>query len=220
MTDVKIGVQLTEYAVAENGGNISLCVQIFEGCLERDVVIEYATFDATAQSTYVLYQSSLILVCCIHTYILHSSVCNCNTYSSQAFYHVTTTERITSQNMLFMLMQATIIIIIIMNVMTFLHIDESDYGSISCELTFEASFGDLSGVGDSECVDVVIVNNDIKEYDESFVFAICSGGDDDVEICEREANVLIDDEDSKSAKFIFNITDDFMFNMLLTAIIK
>ena len=106
-----------------------------------------------------------------------------------------------------------------MNVMTFLHIDESDYGSTSGELTFEASFGDLSGVGDSECVDIVIVNNYIKEYDESFVFAICSGGDDDVEICEREANVLIDDEDSKSSKFIFNITDDFMFNMLLTAII-
>ena len=97
-----------------------------------------------------------------------------------------------------------------MNVMTFLHIDESDYESSSGELTFEASFGNLSEVGDSECVDVVIVNNDIKEYNESFVFAICSGGDDDVEICEREANVLIIDEDSKSAKFIFNIRNCMM----------
>ena len=46
--------------------------------------------------------------------------------------------------------------------MTFCHVDESDYESSSGELTFAASFGNLSGVGDSECVDVVIVNDDIK----------------------------------------------------------
>ena len=111
MTDVKIDVQLTEYAVAENDGNISLCVQIFEGCLERDVVIEYATFDATAQSTYVLYQSSLILVCWIRTFYIIVYVIAILTvpkFFAKLFCYVTTTERITSQNMLFMLMQATI----------------------------------------------------------------------------------------------------------------
>ena len=111
MTDVKIDVQLTEYAVAENGGDISLCVQIFEGCLERDVVIEYATFDATAQSTYVLYQSSLILVCWIRTFYIIVYVIAILTVPklfTKLFCYVTTTERITSQNMLFMLMQATI----------------------------------------------------------------------------------------------------------------
>ena len=115
MTDVKIGVQLTEYAVAENGGNIRLCVQIFEGCLERYVVIEYATFDATAQGTYVLYQSSLILVCCIHTFyivVYVIAILTVTKFFCQAFCYVTTTERITSQNMLFMLMQATIILLL------------------------------------------------------------------------------------------------------------
>ena len=70
MTDVKIGIQFTHYAVEEDDGSVSLCAQIVEGCLERYVVIEYSTFDATAQSTYVLYQSSLILVYRTHTFYI------------------------------------------------------------------------------------------------------------------------------------------------------
>ena len=70
MTDVKIGVQFTHYAVEEDDGSVSLCAQIVEGCLERYAVVEYAMFDATAQSTYVLYQSSLILVYCTHTFYI------------------------------------------------------------------------------------------------------------------------------------------------------
>ena len=85
MTDVKIGVQFTHYAVEEDDGSVSLCAQIVEGCLERYVVIKYATFDATAQSTYVLYQSSLLLVYCTHTFYIVMYIYNCSTYSSQGF---------------------------------------------------------------------------------------------------------------------------------------
>ena len=105
-------------------------------------------------------------------------------------------------------MQATIILFCITACLTFCHVDESDYESSSGELTFAASFGNLSRVGDSECVDIVIVNDDINEFYESFVFVLCTGGNYFVEISERETNIYIYDEDSKS-DFMFNISDDF-----------
>lgn len=59
---MRIGVQSQIYNVDENEGNVTLCIEIVDGCLERDVLINYATFDATALSMYSLNCSVCILV--------------------------------------------------------------------------------------------------------------------------------------------------------------
>ena len=41
------------YYVEENAGSIRLCAELIEGCLERDAVINFATFDGTAQSKFI-----------------------------------------------------------------------------------------------------------------------------------------------------------------------
>ena len=50
LLDALFGVQYDTYFVAENDGPVTLCAELLEGCLEREVIVEYATFDGTAQS--------------------------------------------------------------------------------------------------------------------------------------------------------------------------
>lgn len=76
--------------------------------------------------------------------------------------------------------------------LTFLLIDESDYESSFGVLKFEAG-----SWGDSSCVDIVIVIDDVKEKNETFVFAICEGGDKDIDICYNFADIHIIDDDCK-----------------------
>ena len=49
-SDVKIGVQYHNYYVDEYDGNFTVCAAIFQGCLERELEVEYGTIDATALS--------------------------------------------------------------------------------------------------------------------------------------------------------------------------
>ena len=51
-SDVKIGVQDPDYYVYEYE-NVRVCGAILEGCLERDLKVEYGTIDATALSMYL-----------------------------------------------------------------------------------------------------------------------------------------------------------------------
>ena len=50
-SDAFFGVQFDTYFVAEDAGSVRLCAQLMDGCLQREVVIDYATLDATAEST-------------------------------------------------------------------------------------------------------------------------------------------------------------------------
>lgn len=50
--DVKIGVQSDSYYVDEFSGTVRVCAAIFEGCLERDIEVEYGTVDGHAKSKY------------------------------------------------------------------------------------------------------------------------------------------------------------------------
>ena len=69
--------------------------------------------------------------------------------------------------------------------------DYTDYEGRVCRLTFES--GSMSGAVD--CVDIEIIDDDYKEENESFVFALCAGGDPSVHIDNFYADVYIIDED-------------------------
>ena len=49
-SDALFGVQNDTFFVSEDAGPAVLCVVLLDGCLERDVVIDYSTLDATAES--------------------------------------------------------------------------------------------------------------------------------------------------------------------------
>ena len=72
--------------------------------------------------------------------------------------------------------------------------DGTDYKARVCQLTFDSG----STAGDTSCVDIVIIDDDVKEANESFIFALCAGGDDDVHIDDFHADVHIWDDDSMS----------------------
>ena len=69
--------------------------------------------------------------------------------------------------------------------------DYTDYEGRVCRLTFES--GSMSGAVD--CVDIEIIDDDYKEQNESFVFALCAGGDPSVHINNFYADVYIIDKD-------------------------
>ena len=50
VSDATFNVKNETYFVEEDNGPATLCVVLADGCLERDVEIEYSTFDATALS--------------------------------------------------------------------------------------------------------------------------------------------------------------------------
>ena len=51
VSDALFNVENATYYVEENDGPVYPCVVLADGCLERDVVVDYATFDAKALST-------------------------------------------------------------------------------------------------------------------------------------------------------------------------
>ena len=69
--------------------------------------------------------------------------------------------------------------------------DGTDYYGSTCRLTFES--GSMDGA--AECVDIDIIDDDYKEENESFIFAICAGGDPSVHIDDFYADVYIIDDD-------------------------
>ena len=50
LLDALFGIEYDTYFVAENYGPVTLCAELLEGYLEREVIIEYTTLDGTAQS--------------------------------------------------------------------------------------------------------------------------------------------------------------------------
>ena len=59
--DVTFAPQLDVYTVTEGAPPLPLCAEIVDGCLEREVEIEYATVDATAQSKFSYLFSSFFV---------------------------------------------------------------------------------------------------------------------------------------------------------------
>ena len=55
-----------------------------------------------------------------------------------------------------------------------------------------------SNTGDTQCVDVSIINDDCKEKNESFILAICALGDASVHILEFFTHVYIVDDEGES----------------------
>ena len=51
--DALFSVQNYTYTVAENDGPVTVCAELVDGCLQREIIIEYATFDGTAQSMFM-----------------------------------------------------------------------------------------------------------------------------------------------------------------------
>ena len=49
VSDALFNVESDTYFVDEDGGPATLCVVLADGCLERDVIIDFATFEATAE---------------------------------------------------------------------------------------------------------------------------------------------------------------------------
>ena len=70
-------------------------------------------------------------------------------------------------------------------------------------------FSSGSVAGDEQCVEIVIIDDDCKEDNESFVFAICAGGDPAVHIDDFYSNVYIIDQDGKN--FVHLIVVSFFF---------
>ena len=70
--------------------------------------------------------------------------------------------------------------------------DGVDYYSVSGEFVFSAGSTD----GDSECVDVAIINDDVLEVTELFTFALFSN-DSAVDLLIPRADVYIIDEDGQ-----------------------
>ena len=64
--------------------------------------------------------------------------------------------------------------------------------------TSYVKFSSGSVAGDEQCIDIVIIDDNCKEDNESFVFAICAGGDPAVHIDDFYSNVYIIDQDSKN----------------------
>lgn len=62
----------------------------------------------------------------------------------------------------------------------------------------ELHFGPGSVQGDLECVDISLIDDYVKEVNESFTFAICPIRDEDAHIANFCAEVEIEDDDSKS----------------------
>ena len=52
-SDATFSVESIVYYVYENDGPIEICAELVTGCLEREIVLQYSTFDATAQSMYI-----------------------------------------------------------------------------------------------------------------------------------------------------------------------
>ena len=50
-SDALFGFQEEVYYVGENAGFVRVCIELFDGCLERDVYVECKKFGATADST-------------------------------------------------------------------------------------------------------------------------------------------------------------------------
>lgn len=93
----------------------------------------------------------------------------------------------------------------------------SDYESLIGRLTFEAG----SGQGDSVCVTIEIVDDDVRESIASFVFALCEAGDEDVNIIDCYADVNIIDDDSESYCFqpILCVNGCVVMTVLLTLLV-
>ena len=70
--------------------------------------------------------------------------------------------------------------------------DGVDYYSVSGEFVFSAGSTD----GDSECVDVAIINDDVLEVTELFTFALFSN-DSAVDLLIPRTDVYIIDEDGQ-----------------------
>lgn len=51
-------------------------------------------------------------------------------------------------------------------------------------------------MGNTSCTEIDIINDNVKESNESFVFALCAGGDESVHIDDFYADVYILNEDS------------------------
>ena len=84
-------------------------------------------------------------------------------------------------------------------------IDGNDFDGVLSILTFEPQ--DI--VGDMECVRIDIIDDDYKEDNESFTFAIRAEDDSDiVHINDFSADVYIIDDDGKAANTMqtFDIT--------------
>ena len=56
--DATFSVQDTTYSVSEGDETVKLCAVLVDGCLQREVEIEYLTFDGTALSTLPIYVSA------------------------------------------------------------------------------------------------------------------------------------------------------------------
>ena len=52
LKDVKIGLRNSSYNVEEGDRTISICADIIDGCLGRDVWVQYSTFDGSAEGTH------------------------------------------------------------------------------------------------------------------------------------------------------------------------
>ena len=76
---------------------------------------------------------------------------------------------------------------------THLSIDGADYVGNMGQLTFESG----STAGDVDCVNIGIINDACKERNESFVFALCAGGEPFAHIDAFFAGVYIVDEEGK-----------------------
>ena len=70
--------------------------------------------------------------------------------------------------------------------------DGNDYDSISGEFIFSSDSVD----GDTECIDVNIINNNVLETGEFFTVLLCSNHTA-VNICVPSADVYIEDEDGE-----------------------
>ena len=49
--DITFAYQFDSYIVGESDGNVTICVEITNGCLERGALIGYGTVDGTARCT-------------------------------------------------------------------------------------------------------------------------------------------------------------------------
>ena len=150
MLDVKIGLQNTVYNAQEGDGSISICAEIIEGSLGRDVSVQFSTFDGTALGTYNKVKLIVSLTC---RYFLCS--------------------------------------------------DGDDYYNVTGQFIFSSG----SIAGDSECVDVGIINDDVLELREFFTFALCSE-DSAVNLCIQSADVYIDDEDGRFQHCMYCVRND------------
>ena len=50
--DAIFGVEMNPYSVDENAGLVTLCALLEDGCLERELSVQYGLFDKTAQSMF------------------------------------------------------------------------------------------------------------------------------------------------------------------------